>query len=158
MERRHREGRVVQGQRVRVKAAVVRQHACQRERRAEILQHRRGGVDRQRLPVLAQHQEAGDVIDLRIHQHHPGNACVARLTRRLQRRRVAQLVEDVGGGVDQHPVLCVVAQGDRRLRARRGAQCAVAYAIAIAAIAVPLGKATACSRSKDPEYCHGTYR
>jgi hypothetical protein len=61
----------------------------------EVLAHGLRAPDLQRFAVFPQHEETGGVIDLRIHQHDGADAGVAELTRRLQRREVADLLQDV---------------------------------------------------------------
>ncbi|MNT26879.1 hypothetical protein D3C72_1624790 [compost metagenome] len=140
---------------MRPQSAVVRQDARQREGGAQVVQHGGGGIERQRLAVFAQHQQAGDVVDLRIHQHDRGDGGVARRARGLQRGCLAQLLQDIGRGIDQDGIRPVARQRDRGLRARRGAHRAAAHAVAVVAVAVPLRKAAAGGRPQYPDACHG---
>ena len=81
-------------------AAVVRQHAGQRQAVFEFGQDFARGQQRQRAAALAQHEQAGGVVDLRVHQQHGGNAAVAQGARRLQLRSGTDLRQDVGRGID----------------------------------------------------------
>ena len=69
--------------------------------------------DLQRFAVLPEHEEAGGVIDLRVHQDDGSDAGVAQTPRGLQRGEAADLLQYVRGGVDQYPVKPVVTDGDR---------------------------------------------
>ena len=96
-------------------------------------------------------QQAGDVIDLRVHQQHRGDAAVAQRPRRLKLGVVADLGQDVGRGIDQQPVAAVGRDRDRRLGARCGADAATAQPVALRAVAVPLRKAAPGRRSEHPD-------
>ncbi len=76
--------------------AVVRQDAGDGETIGNVGQHLGRGQQRQRRLALAQHQQAGDVVDLRVHQQHGGDAAVAHGPGRLQFGRLRDLLEDVG--------------------------------------------------------------
>ena len=96
---------------------------------------------RRRTRALAQHEEAGRVVDLPVHQHHAGDRRVAQAARRLQHRVAADLLEHVGRGVEQHAVDGVVGPDeDRRLRARLEARAAGAHAGAVGQLQFHCGK------------------
>ena len=79
----------------------------------QVIPDRIGTVEIQLLLAFAEHQQTGDVIDLRIHYHHSGDAGIADRARGLQCRVRADLRQDVGRCVDQHPVGAVRGDSDR---------------------------------------------
>ncbi|MNO77118.1 hypothetical protein D3C76_682160 [compost metagenome] len=83
------------------------------------------------------------MVDLAVEQDDGIDAGIAQGAGRLHRRKGLKLGADIGRGVAQDPVLAVVGQRDGRLGARRGTQAAVAIALAVDAVAVPLGEAAA---------------
>ena len=80
------------------------------------------------------------MIDLGVDQQHCGDAAVADLPRRLQAGGFSHLLQNLGGGVDQQPVLAVGSACHRRLRACLSLDRAAAPTVAIGAVAVPLGE------------------
>ena len=125
-----------------VDSTVMAEHAEHRVAHRQVLAHAGGAPHRPRLAMLAQHVEAGGVVDLGIDQHDRRDAGVAQRARRLQRREAPDLLQHVGGGVEQHPVLVVATGGNRRLGTGLGADASLAQAVAVGAVAVPLRKAT----------------
>ena len=125
-----------------VDAAVVAEHAEHRVAHRQVLAHAGGAPHRPWLAVLAQHVEAGGVVDLSVDQHDRGDAGVTQRARRLQRGKAADLLQHVGRGIEQHPVLVVAAGGNRRLGAGLGADASLAQAVAVGAVAVPLRETT----------------
>ena len=123
-------------------AAIVLQHAKQWITPGEVLVHHSGAVDLQRAGVLAQHHETRRMIDLGIDEDDGADRGVANRAPRLQIGEGAELRPDVGGGIEQHPVLAVPDR-DRRLGAGLCRDRALAQAGAVAAVAVPLREAAA---------------
>ena len=72
------------------------QHAQHRQALAQVFFDRIGAPQGQFAIAFAQHEEAGGMVDLPVHQHHTGNRGVAQCTARLQRAMAANLFEDVG--------------------------------------------------------------
>jgi hypothetical protein len=107
--------------------------------------------------ALAQGQQAGAMVDLAVQQDDSADGRVAQCAGRLQGGKGFELGTDIRGGVAQYPVLAVVAQGNRGLAARLRAQAAGAYAAAVAAVAIPLGKTAACGGTENLDM-HGGYR
>ena len=110
----------------------------------QVLADHVGAPELQRLPRSRSIKQAGGVVDLAVDQHDARIAGVAQRARRLQRREGADLREDVGRGVEQHPVgarrretaIDDCVRGLARMRA-------LAHAGAVAAVAVPLREAAA---------------
>lgn len=73
----------------------------------------------------------------------------------MQRWETADLLQDIGRGVEEHPTLTIGADGDGRLGACLEAWVANAHTVAVGAVAVPLRKATASGRAQDMDF-HGT--
>ncbi len=136
-----------------VHAAEVREDARDGKTVGQVREHLGRGQQGQRRLALAQHQEAGDVVDLRVDQQHGGDAAVADGAGRLQLGVVADLGQDVGRGVDQQPVAAVGTDRDGRLRARTRLERAAAKAVTVGAVAVPLREAPTGGRSENP-YAH----
>ena len=109
----------------------------------QVFVNRPGGPDRPAPVVLAQHVEAGGVVDLSIDQDDGLEAAAAQFRPRPGSGEGTQLLQDVRRGIDQDPVRPIRADGNRRLGARRGFDAAVAHAATIAAGAVPLRKTAA---------------
>jgi hypothetical protein len=152
---RHLEARAVQADALAVDAAVVAQHLEHRVAGRQVFVDRVGAPQRQRPAALAQHEQAGGVVDLAVHQHHAGDRGVAEGAAGLQRGVRADLLEDVGRGVEQHAVGArVTLHEDRRLSARPGAHRAGTNARAVAAVAVPLRETAAGGRTEDRD-AHG---
>jgi hypothetical protein len=144
---RHRKPIALQRNVVPVDAAVVRQHLEERVAAAQVLTHQGMAPEFVRLPVFAQHIQAGGVVDLRVHQKDRADGGVAKAARRLQRWKTPDLLEDVGRGVEKHPVAVVTADRDGRLGARPKAFASPSPRVAVGAIAVPLGESTAGRRT-----------
>jgi len=123
-------------------AVPVLEHVEQRKAGGKVLVDHLGAPDLMGA-AFAQAEQAGGVVDLAVQQDDGADAGVTQGPRRLQRGEAGQLGADVGRGVAQDPVHPVVGQGDGRLGTGLGPEGALAEAVAIDAIAVPLGKATA---------------
>ena len=108
--------------------------------------HRRRGEQRQRRP-LAQRQQADPGVDVAVGQRHRGDGR-SPVGGRPQLARALDLRAHVGRSAEQDPALTVRRDGERRLRARRGAQPAAAHADAVGAGAVPLREAAAGGRAE----------
>jgi hypothetical protein len=131
-------------------AAVMRQHAQDGIALGQVLRDGVGAPQWQRRAALAQHEQAGRMIDLAVHQQHRGDCAVAQLPGRLQRWPGTDLLQHVGRGIEQHAVgTAIRPDEDRGLGAWLRPQRAGTQARAIAAIAVPLGKAAAGGRTQD---------
>jgi len=91
----------------------MRKYRYNRQARAQVLQDGVGDIERQRRVAFAQHQQAGDMIDLRVHGDDRGNAAVARAPRRLQFRMRRDLREQIGRRVHEQPVVARRADNDR---------------------------------------------
>src|SRR5690606_19406445 len=115
---------------------------------SQILMDHVGTVDIQGGLALTQHEQPCGVVDLRIHQPHGAHGSVAYGTARLQFGKVDELCEDVRRGIEQQPVHVVAAHCDGGLGSSRRLDGALAQAIAIGAVAVPLGKSAACGRTQ----------
>src|ERR1700686_2056185 len=129
-------------------AAVMREYRYNGQAEAQVLQDGVSDVERQRGIAFTQHQQAGHVIDLRVHGHHGCDTAVTHTTRRLKFGMGRDLRKQVGRRVENEPVLAVRADHDRRLRTPLRIQRAVAYTVAIPAVAVPLRKTAARGRTK----------
>ncbi len=68
-------------------------------------------IQRQFLTVLAQHEQTGGVVNLRVQQQDSGNASVAQSACRLQSGKRLDLLQYIRGRVDQQPIGLV--GGDR---------------------------------------------
>ncbi|MNP32195.1 hypothetical protein D3C76_1253630 [compost metagenome] len=123
-------------------AVPVGQHVEQREAGAQVFVDHVGAPDLMRA-TFTQHEQAGGVVDLAVHQDDRADPGITQGTPRLHGREALQLGTDVRGSVAQHPVHAVIGNRDGRLGARLGPQAAVAKTCAVLAIAVPLGKTTA---------------
>eukprot|EP00933_Yihiella_yeosuensis_P063372 TRINITY_DN664_c1_g1_i1.p8 TRINITY_DN664_c1_g1~~TRINITY_DN664_c1_g1_i1.p8 ORF type:complete len:151 (-),score=3.64 TRINITY_DN664_c1_g1_i1:78-530(-) len=99
--------------------------------------------------TLAQGQQAGGVVHLAVHQHNGINTRVSQCSGRLHGVERGQLGANVGGRVKQDPVLAVFTDGNGRLGTGPGVQGALPEAVAVGAVTVPLGKATACSGAQN---------
>ena len=71
-------------------------HARQRQRLRQVGQHVGGRIQGQGRAALAQHQQAGHVVDLGIHQQHGRNTGIAHGAGGLQGGCGADLHQDVG--------------------------------------------------------------
>jgi hypothetical protein len=105
-----------------------------------------GAEDVQRRRRLAQQQESGGVVDLRVRQQHArdrrrADAAALRVER-------LELLTEVGRGVDQEPGPVVAADREGRLGPRSRAFTR-ARGLARLAAAVPLRKAAAGGRAQD---------
>ena len=127
-------------------AAVVREDARDGKAVRQIGQHLGRGQQGQGAGAFPQHQQARDVVNLGVHQQHGSDAAVALGAGGLQLRRGADLGQHIGGGIDQQPIHIVGTDGDGRLGARPGLHGAAAQAVAIGAVAIPLGEAAAGGR------------
>jgi hypothetical protein len=107
------------------------------------LPHGVGRIKRQGRAAFAQHQQARDVIDLRIHRDDGRDAGIAHTARGLQFGIRRDLRQDIRRCVDEQPVLAVIGDGNGRLRARARRDRPAPHAVAIVAVAVPLRKAAA---------------
>ena len=94
--------------------AIVVQHGKDRIAARQVLVDRVGTPERQRLAALAQHEQAGGVIDLAVDQHDAGDRRIAQRPVRLQFPVTADLLEDVWRGVEQHPVGAAVGLDEDR--------------------------------------------
>ena len=90
--------------------------------------------------AFTQHQEAGRVVDLAVHENDADDAGVPHGAAGLRFREHPELRQNVRGRIEQHPTGAIGADRDRRLCTRAGADVPAAQAIAVAAIAVPLRK------------------
>ncbi|MCY1175748.1 hypothetical protein D9M73_159990 [compost metagenome] len=118
------------------------EHGEQRKSGAQVFMDHVGAPDLMRA-AFAQHEQAGGVVDLAVHQDDRADPGIAQGAARLHRGEALELGADVRGGVAQHPVHAVIGNCDGRLRPRLGPQAAVAKACAVHAVAVPLGEAAA---------------
>jgi hypothetical protein len=84
------------GQGATVNPAVVFQQVQDGVAAGQVFIHRVGAPDGPRAALLAQHVEAGGVIDLRIHQHHRFDAATAQPAGRPGAGEGLKLLEDVG--------------------------------------------------------------
>ena len=107
----HAEAAAVGGDSLCSQTTVVREDARQREAILDIRKHLFGGQQRQRPHMFAQHQQARDMINLRIHQQDGSDAGVSPGACRLQCGCLTNLREDVRRGVDQQPVLTIRTDG-----------------------------------------------
>ena len=126
---------------------LVRQHA-------EYRVLAQGGVDRREGDeakglAFAQGEEPRDVVDIGIGQDDGRDRRVSSGRARPQLGRRAELLRQVGRGVEENPALAVTGRGETRLGARYNAQVAVPGEGAVGAAAVPLRKAAASRRSED---------
>jgi hypothetical protein len=126
-------------------AAVMVEQRNQRQTRGEIGEHRCAGIQRQGRSAFTQHQQTGDVIDLRVNQHDRGNATVTNRAGGLQFRIRAQLCEQIRRGIDQNPVDTVLAHRNRRLGARQHVASLVTGPVTVHTVAVPLRQSAACT-------------
>jgi hypothetical protein len=133
----------------------VLEHVQQRQARGEVFEHARRGVEID-AGTFAQSQQTGDVIDLRVHQHHGLDGGVAQSVARAQLRMGADLQADVGRRIEQHPRVAVRRNRDGALCPSLRAQFAQALTSAQTAVAVPLREAAAGARTKH-EYLHGEF-
>ena len=67
----------------------------------------------------------------------------------MQLARLRDLLAQVGGGVEQHPIRAVTADGERGLRARPESGGSRADGDAVLTIAIPLRKAATGARPQD---------
>ncbi|MNP31485.1 hypothetical protein D3C76_1246070 [compost metagenome] len=152
------EGFAIQRNRLPPQPAIpVPEHGKQRETAAEILMNPLGAPHRM-WAAFTQAQQAGAVIDLAVEQHHASDGAVTQAAGRLQRRKALELRADVWRSIAQHPVLPVVTQGNRGLRATPGPQAAIAHTGALAAIAVPLRETTAGGGTENADVHGGCSR
>lgn len=121
-----------------IDTAIVLEHLEQRVTRAEVFTHQGMAPQGEFLSVLAQHQQTGGVVDLRIHQQHRGNTCVAQGSRRLQRMEGLDLLQHIGRGVDQQPIGLVGSDCNGRLGACHVVRATRPHCTALRAIAIPL--------------------
>ena len=92
----HAGGAAIDGQSVQACAAVVRQDVGDGKALADVALHLGSGQQGQGGAAFAQHQQAGDVVNLRVHQQHRSNAAVAQGACGLQRWGAGNLGQDVG--------------------------------------------------------------
>ena len=130
-----------------VNAAVVVQNIEQRVAAFQIVSHQRVTPQFKRLAVFTQHVQTGGVVNLRVHQKNGADGGVSQRARRLQCRKASNLLQDVGGGIEQDPILGVAADGNGRLSACDEAWIALTPGIAIRTVAVPLRKSAAGRRA-----------
>jgi hypothetical protein len=105
-------------------------------------------IQGQALTVLSQHQQTGGVVNLRVHQHDSGDACIAQGPSGLQTRKGLDLLQYIGGRIHQQPVCAVGADGDGRLCTGEMVRAASAHCAALGAVAIPLWETTASGRAK----------
>jgi len=107
-------------------------------------------VDREWLG-LAQVDEAGDVVDVRIGDDDGLDRRIAQraVLVGMEFRRLVDLLAQIGRGVEQHPVLAVGADGEGRLCARAIALRAGADGRRMDAVAVPLRETAARGRAEN---------
>ena len=111
----------------------------------EIFINRIGAPQGQALFLLAQHVQAGCMVDLSINQQHTSNAGIAGRTSGLQLRCRLDLLQDIRRRIDQCPVPAIVTRyADGGLGARSRFEFATPNARAVPAVAVPLRETTAC--------------
>ena len=136
------------GRRCQFTPAVVAEDVEQRIAGREVLVDHVGAPDLERL-ALAQHQQAGGVVDLPVHQHDGADAGVADAAAGLQRGKALICASTSGEALNstQSTPLLETAIEDcvRGMRANA----ALAHAVAIAAIAVPLRETAARCSSED---------
>ena len=134
-------------------AAVVGEHAEDRIAARQVGVRGVGAPDRPGPGRLAQHVETGGVVDLAVHQHDAARWRVSRAARAGcssgWRRSWARMSGEALTSAQSCGV--AAAHGDRGLGSRPRAQRAAAHAGAVAAVAVPLGKAAAGGR---PQYAN----
>ena len=90
--------------------------------------------------AFAQAEQAGGVVYLAVEQDDRVDTGIAQCAGWLHWREGLELGTDVRRGVAQDPVLAIVRQCNGGLGTRCGAQGAIAVALAVGAIAVPLRK------------------
>jgi hypothetical protein len=105
-------------------------------------------IQGQALTVLSQHQQTGGVVNLRVHQHDSGNACIAQGPSGLQTRKGLDLLQYIGGRIHQQPIYAVGTNGDGRLCTGEMVRAASAHCAALGAVAIPLWESTASGRAK----------
>lgn len=142
----------VERDRLPIRTAIVRQHPRQGQTFGQVLPDRSCAMHTQP-PAFSQHHQAGDMVDLRIHEQHCGDACVARRPPGLQRWRGTNLGQNVRRRIDQKPVQTVGRDGNGRLRARQRTDRTRAITRAIAAVAIPL-RETASGRGAKHDDSH----
>ena len=114
------------------------------------VEHARCGIDGERLG-LAQIDEARDVVDVAVGQHDGlDRACAKAAVAGGERGRRADLLSQIGGSIEQHPVLAVAAHGERGLRQRLELRLVASDRGTVPAIAVPLRKPAAGTGPEDP--------
>src|SRR5690606_14973442 len=99
--------------------------------------------------TFTQGQQASGVVDLAIQQNDRCDGGITRLASRLQLWKGLQLGTDVRRGVTQNPVDAVVADGNGRLGAWLCSQCSGTQTGTVGAVAIPLWKAAASSRTEN---------
>ena len=109
-------------------------------------------IDGKRL-ALTQAEQAGDMVDIGIGQHHGADRrrTQRRIGARLQFRRLGDLLQYVGGGVEENPIASVGRSREARLRAPVHASDPVAGRAAQPVVAIPLRKTAARRSSNDLE-------
>jgi hypothetical protein len=108
--------------------------------------------------ALAQAQEPGDVVDVGAREHDGADRGIAARAAGPKVRVVADLLRQVGGGVEQGPGAVIAGDGDARLGARRDARIAVPGERADGAAAIPLRKAAAGGGAEDERLRFGAGR
>jgi len=138
--------------------AIVAQQVEYRIAVREVFAHQGMAPYLQGLAVLAQHIQAGSVVDLRVYQKDGADGSVAQRAPWLQRRKCAQLLQDVRRCVEQQPICVVATHHNRRLRARAVIWAAAAYGRAVKAVAIPLRKAATGSSAENMDFQNKTRR
>lgn len=115
------------------------EHGEQRETGGQVLVDHLGAPDLVRA-AFAQAEQAGGVVYLAVEQDDRVDTGIAQCAGWLHWREGLELGTYVRRGVAQDPVLAIVRQCNGGLGTRCGAQGAIAVALAVGAIAVPLRK------------------
>jgi hypothetical protein len=135
-----------------IDAAEVLEHAEDRISAREVFPHLRCAVDREPA-ALAQHQEPSGVVDLGVDQHDGANPGVADGSPGCSRGKARSCESTSGEALNRIQSMPVGRNRDGGLGPRPRADRALAHAVAVAAVAVPLREAAAGGRPEHP-YAH----
>ena len=80
------------------------------------------------------------MVDLAVHKYYGGNAGIAQALFRPNGGKGFQLRANIRRGIKYYPVALITGDGDGGLGACAGFKAALAQAVAIRAITIPLGK------------------
>ena len=118
----------------------------------QVFVHRVGAPQGQRAAALTQHVQAGGVVDLTVHQQHRGNARIARRAGLGCSAGVARICVRMSGEALSNAQSWPLDETQiDDWGAGHGIERACAQAGAVVAIAVPLGKTTACGGTENPD-------